>query len=95
VREAQRRGVEAYGWLPRDHGARALAAYAQDQGAAAIVIPEELSRLKGFAVCIIGTSCSASEQAETSKAKLIIASKDRPTQVMSLRSIGFDPDDWA
>lgn len=41
VREARAGGVNAYGWLPKDHGPQALAAYAIEQGAHLVFVPDE------------------------------------------------------
>jgi hypothetical protein len=40
VRETRAGGVTAYGWLPKDHGPRALADYALEQGAHRVFVPE-------------------------------------------------------
>ena len=45
VREAQAGGVEAFGWLPKDHGPGALADYARQEGAHRVFVPRELEAL--------------------------------------------------
>jgi hypothetical protein len=45
VRETRAGGVPAYGWLPKDHGTRALADYALEQGAHGVFVPEELEAI--------------------------------------------------
>ena len=42
VREAQSAGIEAFGWLPKDHGPDALTTYAADQGVHRVFVPAEL-----------------------------------------------------
>lgn len=45
VREAQAGGVDAFGWLPKDHGPKALAGYARQQGAHAVFVPDALETI--------------------------------------------------
>lgn len=42
VRSLRQLGVDAWGWLPRESGGEALAAYAAAQGAEVILVPPEL-----------------------------------------------------
>ena len=42
VREYRAHGVQAAGWLPAEPGAGALAAFAMEHGASALVIPDDL-----------------------------------------------------
>jgi nucleotide-binding universal stress UspA family protein len=42
VREYRAHGVPAGGWLPAEPGAEALAAFAMENGASALVVPEDL-----------------------------------------------------
>jgi hypothetical protein len=42
VQNARGRGVDAYGWLPRDAGGDALAAYAAEQQAELVLVPADL-----------------------------------------------------
>jgi hypothetical protein len=46
VRRAEGRGIVASAWLPSTHDVDALAAYATDQGAGAVLIPSELQELR-------------------------------------------------
>ncbi|HSS36348.1 MAG TPA: hypothetical protein VLR93_08730 [Patescibacteria group bacterium] len=64
VRELRGRGIDAFGWLPSDHGPGALADYARRQGAAAIVIPTDLSDLGGLDAIVNGTASPAKELEE-------------------------------
>jgi len=43
VAEARRHGVEAAAWLPSEPGADALATFAAEHGATAVVLPEDLA----------------------------------------------------
>jgi hypothetical protein len=45
VREARAGGVDAFGWLPKDHGPRPLADYAISQAAHRVFVPEELEQV--------------------------------------------------
>ncbi len=42
VRTLRARGLDAWGWLPSDKDAADLAAYAERQGAAVVLVPDEL-----------------------------------------------------
>ena len=54
VREARAGGVRAYGWLPKDHGPAALAAYALDQGAHLVFVPDELETMDELSAALEG-----------------------------------------
>jgi hypothetical protein len=54
VREAQAGGVEAFGWLPKDHGPRALAEYARTQGAHRVFLPMELETIDEVSSLLAG-----------------------------------------
>ncbi len=45
VREAEAGGVDAFGWLPKDHGPKALAEYARQQGVHRVFLPEALEAI--------------------------------------------------
>lgn len=64
VRELRAKGLDAFGWLPSDHGPGALADYARRQGAAVIVIPSELRELGGLDAIVNGTATPAEELVE-------------------------------
>jgi hypothetical protein len=55
VDEATRAGIDAFAWLPSDHGAAAVAAYAKEQGASLIVISAALEELKGLDAVVNGS----------------------------------------
>lgn len=73
VRRARDHGVDAYAWLPADHGASALAEYAGAQGATAIVVPADLSELGGLDAVLAGTSRPAEELERTTRIEVIVA----------------------
>jgi hypothetical protein len=56
VREAQAGGVEASGWLPKDHGPQALAEYARQQGAHRVFVPDELETIDEVSALLAGES---------------------------------------
>ena len=45
VREAQAGGVDAFGWLPKDHGPKAMAEYARQQGVHRVFVPDALEAI--------------------------------------------------
>lgn len=55
VREARAGGVQAYGWLPKDHGPGALAKYAIDQSAHRLFVPDELESIDELSSTLAGT----------------------------------------
>lgn len=63
VGEARAGGVDAYGWLPSDHGPRALADYAISQGAHRVFAPDELEKIDELSTFLQGTSDAADELA--------------------------------
>lgn len=64
VREAQAAGVEAFGWLPKDHGPRALAEYATAQGAHRIFAPAELESIDELSSLLGGAPNAIEELAQ-------------------------------
>jgi hypothetical protein len=64
VREARAGGVQAYGWLPKDHGPRALADYAIDQGAHRVFVPEELEAMDELSSTLAGAPGATDELQE-------------------------------
>jgi hypothetical protein len=54
VREATAGGVEAFGWLPKDHGPGALADYARSQAAHRIFVPEALESIDELSALLGG-----------------------------------------
>jgi hypothetical protein len=54
VQEARAGGLQAYGWLPKDHGPGALASYAQDQGAHLVFVPDELETMDELSAALEG-----------------------------------------
>jgi len=74
VRELRGAGIEAFGWLPSEKGADALASYVNDQGASAVVIPRDLVDLKDLAQLIAtGSSAPAEVVAERAAAEIVVA----------------------
>ncbi len=72
VREARARGIEAFGWLPSDHGPDSLATYATGQGASMIVIPRDLAELGGLDAVINGTPRPAEALEREVSAALVV-----------------------
>ena len=54
VREAQGGGVDAFGWLPKDHGPKALAEYARQQSAHRVFVPDELETVDELSALLAG-----------------------------------------
>jgi hypothetical protein len=54
VREAQAGGVDAFGWLPKDHGPKAVATYARQQGAHAVFVPDSLETIDELSAVLAG-----------------------------------------
>jgi hypothetical protein len=71
VSDATNHGVEAYAWLPKDHGPAALAAYATQQRAVAIVLPRDLTELDGLEAILNGSARPAEELRSTTTAELL------------------------
>jgi hypothetical protein len=73
VREARESGVDAFGWLPSDHGPGGLAEYASGQHASIVVVPKDLKELHGLDALINGTARPAEElEARVSAAVVIV-----------------------
>ncbi len=73
VREARESGVDAFGWLPSDHGPSGLAEYASGQHASIVVVPKDLKELHGLDALINGTARPAEElEAAVSAAVVIV-----------------------
>jgi hypothetical protein len=73
VRQARETGIDAFGWLPADHGPGVLAEYATDQRASIVVVPKDLTELHGLDALINGTARPAEElEAKTSAAVVIV-----------------------
>ena len=56
VRDARAGGLQAYGWLPKDHGPGALAEYAREQGAHLVFVPDELETMDELSGALEGAS---------------------------------------
>jgi len=63
VREAAAGGVEAFGWLPKDHGPKALADYAKAQRAHRIYVPSELETIDELSSLLSGAPDAIKELA--------------------------------
>lgn len=72
VRQARVRGVDAFGWLPSDHGSGVLAEYANGQGASTIVVPRDLAELDGLEALLNGTARPAEELEQQATAELVV-----------------------
>jgi hypothetical protein len=73
VREAAQAGVEAYGWLPSDHGPGPLAEYAAHRGAAVIVAPADLREVHGLEALVDGVQRPVDELEERANARVVVA----------------------
>jgi hypothetical protein len=56
VRDARSSGVDAFGWLPSDHGPASLAEYASAHDASMIVVPRDLAELGAIDALVNGTA---------------------------------------
>jgi hypothetical protein len=56
VIEARESHVPAFAWLPKDHGAGALARYAREQGAHLIFVPDELETIDALSSALAGAT---------------------------------------
>lgn len=73
VRQARETGIDAFGWLPSDHGPGGLADYATDQHASIVVVPKDLTELHGLDALINGSARPAEElDAKVSAAVVIV-----------------------
>ena len=72
VAEAGALGIEAFGWLPSDHGPSALATYALEQGVSTIVVSAALQDVGGLDALLNGNDQADALAAQT-PAKVIIA----------------------
>lgn len=59
VREAHAAGIEAFAWLPKDHGPDALIEYAVDQGAHRVFVPAELEGMDELSAKLDGEATAA------------------------------------
>ncbi len=73
VAEAEARGIEAFGWLPSDHGPSALASYAREQRVLTIVISAALRDVGGIETILSGTDQPADALAAETPAQVVIA----------------------
>jgi hypothetical protein len=74
VRELRASGIDAFGWLPSDHGPEALAKYLNDQGASTVVIPRDLAELNGLEALLAGGSTEPAQVVqEHAAANVVIA----------------------
>jgi hypothetical protein len=71
VRDARQHGADAYAWLPKDHGPAALATYAAQQQAVAIVLPQDLTELDGLEAILNGSTQPAKDLRSATAAELI------------------------
>ena len=76
VAEAEAAGVTAFAWLPSDHGPKALADYAREQGASTIVVPGALEEVKGLDVLLNGTDQPAQALDAETRATVIVADEE-------------------
>jgi hypothetical protein len=72
VRAARSSGVEAYGWLPSDHGPASLAACATAEHASMIVVPRDLTELGGLDAIVNGSARPVEELEHEVAAALVV-----------------------
>lgn len=72
VKRTRESGVQAFGWLPSDHGPGGLAEYATGQSASIVVVPRDLTELHGLDALINGTARPADELVERVAAAVVI-----------------------
>ena len=72
VQRARESGIDAFGWLPSDHGPGSLADFASGQGASIVVVPRDLAELHGIDALINGTVRPADELVERASAAVVI-----------------------
>lgn len=53
--------MDAFGWLPKDHGPRALADYARQQGAHRVFLPDELETIDQVSSLLAGAPDAVDE----------------------------------
>ena len=61
VREAQAGGIDAFGWLPKDHGPAALAEYARQQGVHRVFVPDALEAVDELSSILAGEGDAVDE----------------------------------
>lgn len=76
VGEAEAAGLAAFGWLPSDHGPKALADYAREQGASTIVIPGALEDVGGLDALLNGTNQPAHALDAETRATVVVADEE-------------------
>ncbi len=72
VADAEELGIQAFGWLPSDHGPAALAAYAQEQGALTIVVSSALKDLQGLDALLNGDRPAEALDAQTPATVIVV-----------------------
>jgi hypothetical protein len=72
VREAAKSGVDAYGWLPSDHGPGPLAEYARHHRASVIVAPAALREVHGLEALVNGVNRPIEELEQRAVAKVVV-----------------------
>ena len=72
VAEARQGGLEAFGWLPSEHGPGALATYAREQRASTIVVPAALTEVGGLEALLNGTTQPAETLSTETPARVVI-----------------------
>ena len=72
VAEARQSGLEAFGWLPSEHGPGALATYALEQRASTIVVPAALKEVGGLEAVLNGTTQPAETLSAETRARVVI-----------------------
>ncbi|MGH2465311.1 MAG: hypothetical protein ACRDGI_07615 [Candidatus Limnocylindrales bacterium] len=76
VGEVEAAGLTAFGWLPSDHGPKALADYAREQGASTIVVPGALEEVNGLDALLNGTAQPAQALDASTPARVIVTDEE-------------------
>lgn len=72
VAEAETHGIEAFGWLPSEHGPGALAAYALEQSASTVVVSAALREVGGLDGLLHGADQVAALDASTPSCVVVV-----------------------
>ena len=78
VSAARELGVEAYGWLPSEHGPEPLARYAARQGARTIVVPASLDEAGVVEHILSGAGDVVDDLRQASQAEVVVAPEGPP-----------------
>ncbi len=78
VSAARGLGVDAYGWLPSEHGPEPLARYAAGQGAQTIVVPASLDEAGVVEHILSGTGDIVDDLRQATRVEVVVAREPEP-----------------